>query len=89
VISKLSPLTSISPLVLPLTMARSASMRSTLPCFDLISIFLKARTVARYGKALDALDRGKKKVAMKRLAAITTDEPGFKPAAEDLRVLLR
>lgn len=48
-----------------------------------------ARTVARYGKALDALDHGNKELAMKELASITSDAPDFKPAAEDLKVLLR
>lgn len=48
-----------------------------------------ARTVARYGRALDAIDHGNKKIAMKELTAITSDAPDFKPAAEDLKVLLR
>jgi TolB-like protein len=47
---------------------------------------VKASTVARYGKALDALDQGQKEVAMKELEAISDD---FKPAAVDLKVLLR
>jgi TolB-like protein len=50
---------------------------------------VKARTVARYGKALDAIDQGKKKVAMKELKAITAADPYFKPAAAELRDLLR
>ena len=48
-----------------------------------------ARTVARYGKALDALDQGNKKVAMRELSLITSEAPDFKPAADDLKVLLR
>lgn len=48
-----------------------------------------AQTVARYGRALDALDRGNKKIATSQLEALTRDAPNFKPAAHDLRVLLR
>jgi TolB-like protein len=48
-----------------------------------------ARTVARYGKALDAIDQGNKKVAMKALESITSETPYFKPAAAELKVLLR
>lgn len=48
-----------------------------------------AKTVARYGRALDALDRGKKKLATSELEAITREAPHFKPAIDDLRVLLR
>ena len=47
------------------------------------------RTVARYGKALDAIDQGKNAIAMKELKAITSDDPYFKPAAAELKVLLR
>ncbi len=50
---------------------------------------VKARTVARYGKALDAIDQGKKKVAMQELKAIAATDPYFKPAAAELKVLLR
>lgn len=50
---------------------------------------VNARTVAQYGKALDALDRGNKEIAMRELAAITKEAPAFRPAAEDLKVLLR
>jgi TolB-like protein len=48
-----------------------------------------ARTVARYGKALDAIDHGDKKIAVQQLEAITSDDPYFKPAAAELKVLLR
>ncbi len=48
-----------------------------------------ARTVARYGRALDALDKGKKKVAASELETVTHEAPHFKPAVDDLRVLLR
>ncbi len=50
---------------------------------------LPATTVARYGRALDAIDQGDKKLALQELSAITSATPDFKPAAEDLRVLLR
>ncbi len=50
---------------------------------------VKARTVARYGKALDAIDQGKPKLAMQELKAITEADPYFKPAAAELKVLLR
>lgn len=50
---------------------------------------VKARTVARYGKALDAIDQGNKKVAMKELESITNETPYFKPAVAELKVLLR
>ncbi len=48
-----------------------------------------ARTVARYGRALDALDNGKKKLAASELETVTREAPHFKPAIDDLRVLLR
>lgn len=48
-----------------------------------------ARTVARYGRALDALDKGKKKLAASELETVTREAPHFKPAIDDLRVLLR
>jgi len=50
---------------------------------------VSAQTVARYGRALDAIDRGKTKIAATELGAITRDAPEFKPAANELRVLLR
>lgn len=50
---------------------------------------VNVRTVARYGKALDAIDQGKNAVAMKELKAITSADPYFKPAAAELKVLLR
>ncbi len=48
-----------------------------------------ADTIARFGRALDAIDQGNKKVAAKELGALTHDAPHFQPAADELRVLLR
>ncbi len=48
-----------------------------------------ARTVARYGRALDAMDKGNKTLATSELKSITREAPDFKPAVADLRVLLR
>ncbi|MCP4444374.1 MAG: hypothetical protein GY811_03390 [Myxococcales bacterium] len=48
-----------------------------------------ARTVARYGRALDALDKGNKKIAASELETVMREAPHFKPAVDDLRVLLR
>lgn len=50
---------------------------------------VSTKTVARFGKALDAADRGDRKVAMKELEALEKAAPSFRPAAEELRVLLR
>ena len=50
---------------------------------------VSAKTVARYGRALDALDQGKKEVAASELKAVTREAPHFKPAVDDLRILLR
>lgn len=48
-----------------------------------------ARTVARYGKALDAIDQGDKETGRKLLAKLGEEAPHFKPAADDLKWLLR
>ena len=48
---------------------------------------LHARTAARYGKALDAADRGDKKTARAELAAIVKEQPDFELAAVDLASL--
>ncbi len=50
---------------------------------------VRASTVARYGRALDAIDQGNNKVAMKELESITNETPYFKPAVAELKVLLR
>ncbi len=46
-------------------------------------------TIARFGRALDAIDQGNEKVAATQLSALTHDAPHFQPAADELRVLLR
>jgi TolB-like protein len=50
---------------------------------------LKAALAARYGKALDAKDRGDKKRARAELAAVVKEQPDFTLAATDLAALAR
>ena len=45
---------------------------------------LDARQAARYGKALDDIDRGDKKAARKELEAIVKEQPDFELASIDL-----
>lgn len=50
---------------------------------------LSAQTVSRYGKALDSIDKGDKKLALKELGELTKANPDFVLAADELKVLLR
>lgn len=50
---------------------------------------LHARTVARYGKALDELDRGNERAAREQLQAIVDEQPDFGVAALDLKKLAK
>ncbi|MCG8425303.1 MAG: hypothetical protein MJE77_46075 [Proteobacteria bacterium] len=50
---------------------------------------LHAKTAARYGKALDAMDKGDKKAAKSELEAIVKDQPDFELASLDLASLAR
>ena len=48
---------------------------------------MHAKTASRYGKALDDIDRGKKKAAKAELEAIVKEQPDFELAAVDLASL--
>jgi TolB-like protein len=50
---------------------------------------VKSTTVATYGRALLALDRGKKDEAKKLLTDVVTEAPGFALAKSDLNALLQ
>ena len=50
---------------------------------------LKASTVIAYGKALDALDAGDKKLAQQRLATVVKDQPDFRLAQLDVDKLMK
>ncbi len=50
---------------------------------------LHARTAARYGKALDEIDRGNEDAARRELQAIVDQEPDFGVAALDLKALAK
>ena len=50
---------------------------------------LPARTAARYGKALEAIDRGDKKKAKKILSKVVKERPDFALAQKDLISLAR
>lgn len=50
---------------------------------------LRTKTAARYGKALDLIDRGKKEDARKALEEVVAEEPGFGLALHDLQRLVQ
>lgn len=50
---------------------------------------LHARTAARYGRALDAMDRGDRQTAGKELKAVIKEAPDFEMAILDLAALAR
>jgi hypothetical protein len=50
---------------------------------------LKARTASKYGKALDAMDRGKKREAKRLLELVVKEQPDFRLANRDLLALTR
>lgn len=50
---------------------------------------LRTRTAVRYGKALEAADRGKKEEAKAELTAVLKEQPDFKLAALDLDKLMK
>lgn len=50
---------------------------------------VKTKTAARYGKALDHLDKGEKEAAKKELEAVVKEEPDFGLAVQDLAGLMQ
>lgn len=50
---------------------------------------VKTKTAARYGKALDLVDKGDKEGAKKELQAVVEEAPDFGLAADDLASLMR
>ncbi len=50
---------------------------------------IKTKTAARYGKALDHIDKGEKEAAKKELQAVVKEEPDFGLAAQDLAGLMQ
>jgi TolB-like protein len=50
---------------------------------------VKSRTVVTYGRALGAIDRGRKEEAKKLLDQVVSEAPGFSLAKSDLNALLR
>ncbi len=50
---------------------------------------LRTRTALRYGKALDAIDQGKKEEAKAELETVLKEQPDFKLAALDLAKLMK
>jgi TolB-like protein len=50
---------------------------------------LRTRTALRYGKALEALDRGKKEEAKAELQSVLKEQPDFELAALDLDKLMK
>ena len=50
---------------------------------------VKTKTVARYGKALDFMDKGDKEKAKTELQAVVAEQPDFQLAANDLARLMQ